>query len=184
MIRLFIALALLLGAVAANAGTPDGTPATVKEIRQAYADAQQQMALSLQEGMHRNDLETTLRYVVPAVGETVETLRCFYSDPEMDTEVWEVRYHPYFITRKYNVSMRKFYEEYLFDAKTGRLLFFYLKGDVFEGGQNEERYYFGPEGRISEIIKGERTLSDETVLRRAESLRSSIRTMLETAANH
>ena len=179
MIRLFIALALLLGTGAA----PDGTPATVKEIRQAYADAQEKMAMSLQEGMHRNDIETTLRYVVPAVGETIETLRCFY-DQDMDTEAWEVRYYPYFITCKYTVSVLHFYEEYLFDAPTGRLLFFFRKSDQYEGGTYEERYYFGPDGRISEIIKGERTLSDETILRRAETFRSSIRSLVENAANH
>lgn len=173
--KLIILLSMLFGL----SSSPDGLPATVKEIRQAYADAHQRIAETTRPGVPRSDMETTFRYMVPAAGETTETIHAFY-ELSIDSEgEWAVHYHPYFIMRSYNISVLKFYEEYLYDADTGKLLFVYISGDTHEGKKNEERYYFGPDGLISEIIQGERTVSLEEILRKAEVLRSSSRPLLD-----
>ena len=58
-------------------------------------------------------------------------------------------YHKlYFITRKYNVGAREYYEEFLFNE--GSLVFYFNKQEA-----NETRYYWGRDGFLHEVVKGE-----------------------------
>jgi len=176
MIRLFFVLFSLL----TWSGEPDGIPSTVAEIRQAYAAAHQAIEDSHHDGVPRNELIETAQYMVPAAGTTNETFCCYY-ELSVDGEEWSVHYNPYFITRKYNIAVHNFYEEYLYDAKSGRLLFVYIQSDGVDGTKNEERYYYGPDGLISEIIKGERTVPDKKLRIHAKILRDSVKTRLDAA---
>ena len=169
---------ILILSLFAWVGGPDGTPSTVQEIRQAYAAAHQEIADSHREGVPRNELVETLQYMVPACGSTTETFCCYYRLQTGETD-GSTHYQPYFITRKYNIAVRNFYEEYLFDAETGRLLFVFIQSDTYEGTQNEERYYYGPDGLISEVIKGERTISDSKLRTYANILSKSVKTRLD-----
>lgn len=120
-------LRFLLMLVLALPGLPqDGLPTTVKEIRQRYADTQQSIAMMHEEEHFRSEIVTTIQRNMPGSG-----------------------------IRKYNVAARKFYEEYLFDAETGKLLFVFLQADSIEnaGTKDETRYYFGPQGLISETSR-------------------------------
>ena len=65
-----------------------------------------------------------------------------------DNESGEMAYCLYLVTRKYNVAARQFYEEYLYDHKSGKALFVYKKYDSCVGDGTkpaEERYYLDNE---------------------------------------
>ena len=162
-------------------GEPDGTPSTVQEIRKAYAAAHQEIEDSHHPNVPRNELVENLEYMIPALGTTYETFCCYYRQT-MDESDWTTRYQPYFITRKYNLSVRNIYEEYLYDTETGRLLFVFIRTDNGDDTINEERYYYGPDGLISTVITGERTISDSKLGVFAKILRDSVKIRLDANA--
>ena len=170
------------GVPAAGAATPDKKSDKVVAIREAYAAALKNVELSKVEGIPHNYMESSLRYVVPALGETFETLRCYY-DQDVETEHWHVVYLPYFLTRKYNFSVRNIYEEYLFDSE-GHLIFVFVKSDSMDGKEKvEERYYFDSDGTlIKELVKGIALNGADVVQRYGQTLYNSIRTQLEANA--
>ena len=174
--RLFLLLALVFPSGAGQ----DHLPSTVKEIRQLYAETQQAIAMMSEEEHLCSRLVTTTQSNLPGSGIRKETVTCYFADYGEDEEEWNPDYRPYFITRKYNVGARKFYEEYLFDGSTGRLIFVFIQGDSSEGGKDETRYYFGPDGLISENIKGDRTAAptSDTALDMALTLRTAVQAQL------
>jgi len=178
MTRFFILILSLF----AWTGEPDGTPSTVQEIRQAYAAAHQMIEDSHHPGVPRNELVENIEYMIPALGTTYETFCCYYQQALDETD-WTTRYHPYFITRKYNMSVKNIYEEYLYDTETGRLLFVFIQTDMGDDSPlNEERYYYGPDGLISTVIKGERTIADGKLSIFAKILRDSVKIRLDANA--
>ena len=75
------------------------------------------------------------------------------------------------MTVKFNAAVRQFYREFLYDAASGKPLFVFLQQDSIDGSQKDEtRYYFGPSGLISEIVKGERVMSEQEAYELATSL--------------
>ena len=155
-----------------------GLPKTVKEVRERYAQAHQEIAdMDLEEHMVCRLISTSQRNM-PAIGIQKETLTAYFNNQDRD-EDWYPIFRLFFLTRKYNVSARNFYEEYLFDAQTGRLIFVFLQGDnYFSESKDETRYYFGEEGLISENIKGERIAEADSILRSAEALRTAAITLI------
>ena len=155
-----------------------GFPKTVKEVRERYAQAHQEIAdMDLEEHMVCRLISTSQRNM-PAIGIQKETLTAYFNNQDRD-EDWYPIFRLFFHTRKYNVSARNFYEEYLFDAQTGRLIFVFLQGDnYFSESKDETRYYFGEEGLISENIKGERIAEADSILRSAEALRTAAITLM------
>jgi hypothetical protein len=149
----------------------------VKAVLAAYSEAKEKIALSSETddpNLH-NDVVSTIRRNLPGSGPSVEIFHCYFDLDVQAEPMWEVHYRPYFITRKYNIAARNFYEEYLYDAASGRLLFVFLQGDTIGGTKNEERYYYDAEGRlVSENIKGERTIQDEDLHYDADLFRSLI----------
>ena len=150
----------------------------VKAVRAAYAAAKEKIRLAQQEdGEVRNDAVATLHYNVPATGPRTTVAHCYF---ELDTDEDGAHYYPYFITLKYNVAAREYYEEYLFHPESGRLLFAFIQQDTYEGGKNEERYYYDDFGKLaSENIKGERTVQDASLVSRAEDYRALIPKFLD-----
>ncbi|MBR1539148.1 MAG: hypothetical protein IJ636_06545 [Bacteroidales bacterium] len=158
-------------------------PRSVKEIRQLYAEVQQGIASMSDEPHSCRQLVSTFQYNVPGTGIRKETQTVYFSeygDSDGWTEEgdWKPDYRPFFLTRKYNIAVHRFYEEYLYDRDSGRLVFVFLQGDSWEDaqGKDETRYYFGPEGLISESIKGERLESVENILKKAGTLYEAART--------
>jgi len=160
---------LLLAAFLPLTAFGQGLPKTVQEVRERYAQAHQEIAeMDLEEHMLCRLVSTSQRNM-PAIGIQKETLTAYFNNQDRD-EDWYPIFRLFFLTRKYNVSARQFYEEYLFDAQTGRL--------VFSESKDETRYYFGEEGLISESIKGERISEADSILRSAEALRTATITLM------
>lgn len=170
---LFFSLPVLLSLAAGVVASAQSETAVVKEIRTAYAAAKEQIKLtSGVEGTPRNDATATIHCNVPGTGPRTEVVHWYF---DLETNEDGARYQPYFITRKYNVAARDFYEEYLFDAGTARLLFVFIQSDNFEGGKNEERYYFDAAGKIvSRNVKGGETVSADALPDQAARIRSLV----------
>lgn len=172
-------LALVLGtALSLSAAAQNRASDVVKEVRAAYAAAKEQIKLtSGEDGAPRNDVTATLHCMVPATGPRTEVFHCYF---ELDTDEDGAHYQPYFITRKYNIAARNFYEEYLFHPASGRLLFAFIQGDDFDGGKNEERYYYDDLGKLASAnIKGERTIGDAQLVSNAEDFRALVPKFLD-----
>jgi len=164
-------LALCLSARAQN------DAGVVKAVRAAYSEAKEKIKLADGDPSPRNDASATLSYNVPGTGPRTTVVHCYF---DLDTDENGAHYQPYFITLKYNIAARAFYEEYLFDPESGRLLFAFLQGDTFEGAKNEERYYYDESGRLASVnVKGERTVEDALLLSRAEDYRRFVPQFLD-----
>ena len=167
-------LVLALGAAASAQNDTD----VVKEVRAAYAAAKEKIQQRQEEtGEPRNDAVVTLHYNVPATGPRTTVAHCYF---DLDTDEDGAHYYPYFITLKYNVAAREFYEEYLFHPESGRLQFVFIQQDTYEGTKNEERYYYDDLGKLASVnIKGERTIADAALVSYAEDLRAIIPRFLD-----
>lgn len=173
----FALLALLIGAAGLSLAARAQDTDVVKSVRAAYAAAKEKIKLNATDEQTRNDAVVTLHHNVPATGPRTTVAHCYY---ELDTDENGAHYYPYFITLKYNVAARNFYEEYLFHPESGRLLFAFLQSDTFEGTKNEERYYFDDLGKLASVnVKGERTVGDADLVSRAEDYRALIPKFLD-----
>lgn len=178
ILRLF----LIVWAALALTPAPDKKSDIVKNIRAEYAATQKRIAEMDMEEHMRSQLTTTVQKNMNAIGIRKETITCFFDDfREMP---WEEApdFKPYFITRKFNAAVHKFYQEYLFDSETGRILFIFLQGDSYEveGTKDETRYYFGPDGAlVQEIVKGERLATPEDAVKQATLLYDSAKAQLD-----
>ena len=177
MLRFLFLLVLALPVI-----PQDGLPTTVKEIRQLYTDTQQGIALMSDEEHLRKELVTTIQRNMPGTGIRKETVTCYFAEfgDDLDPD-----YRPYFVTRKYNVAAHRFYEEFLFDAETGKLLFVFRQGDSYEtaGAKDETRYYFGPQGLLSENIKGERRETADEAINMANECYKALKASLDGFKN-
>ena len=159
---------LALGVAALAQNNPD----VVKEVRAAYAAAKEKISLADGDRSPRNDAVVTLQYNVPATGPRTTVAHCYF---DLDTDENGAHYYPYFITLKYNVAAREYYEEYLFHPESGRLQFVFIQQDTYEGTKNEERYYYDDLGKLAAVnITGERTVEDAMLVSHAEDLRMII----------
>ena len=159
---------LALGVAALAQNNPD----VVKEVRAAYAAAKEKISLADGDRSPRNDAVVTLHYNVPATGPRTTVAHCYF---DLDTDENGAHYYPYFITLKYNVAAREYYEEYLFHPESGRLQFVFIQQDTYEGTKNEERYYYDDLGKLAAVnITGERTVEDAMLVSHAEDLRMII----------
>ena len=169
----FALLALLIGVAGLPLAAQGQNSEVVKYVREAYTRAKEKIKMTTgNESVPRNDVTATFRYMVPATGGRTEVFHAYF---DLETDEEGAHYLPYFITRKYNVSVRDVYEEYLFDAETGLLLFVFIQSDNFEGGKDEERYYFGAMGElVHQIIKGGEPCDADVLLLNAARLRGLI----------
>ena len=167
---------ILMLSLAGAAGAQDGLPATVKEVRQKYAEAQQAIAMMDVEEHTRSQVTLSLQRNVPAIGIQKETVTCFFENFENNKEgEWGFIYRPFFMTVKFNAAVRQFYREFLYDTASGKPIFVFLQQDSIRGDQKDEtRYYFGPSGLISENIKGERIMSQQEAYDKAVSLQATL----------
>ena len=80
------------------------------------------------------------------------------------------RSNVYFITRRFNIAARPCYQEFLFDEKTGDLIFAFLQEEGFEGQTNQTRYYWNKSGLLQDLVKGERVMDEVFTARLATDL--------------
>jgi hypothetical protein len=136
--------------------------AQVTKIRKLYAEAKEVMANKKKAGQPLDETTVTSNYMAPGAGPIKDVTHYYYSG-EFDENLGNVYYTPYFITRKYNVGAREYYEEFLFDK--GSLVFYFCKS------QNDEtRYYWGVGGFFHEVIKGQKQMDEVFAARLANDL--------------
>ena len=120
------------------AGTLQAQNAQVAKIRKMYAQAKETMAQKKKAELPPDETVVTSNYMAAGAGPIKDVTHYFYSG-DFDETLGNQYYTPYFITRKYNVGAREYYEEFLFDK--GSLVFYFNKS------QNDEtRYYWAPGG--------------------------------------
>ena len=101
----------------------------------------------------------------PGAGPRNESIQFYFTLDEDETSDSFYSRTPYLITRSYNVAPRKFYEEYLYDAK-GRLIFFYSSNDSYESeAKDESRYYWNTSAKLVHQQKQGETLYSEAQAR-------------------
>ena len=162
MERLLLSLmALLMVATAGAQSSPEGK-ARVTEIRKMYVEAKEIISNKKKAELPLDETVVTSSYMAPGAGPIKDVTRYYYTG-EFDENLGNVYYTPYFITRKYNVGAREYYEEFLFD-KSG-LAFYYCKSD-----NDETRYYWGANGFFHEMIKGQKQMDEVFASRLANDL--------------
>ena len=135
------------------------------EIRKMYAEAKETMANKKNSELPPDETVVTSNYMAPGTGPVKDVTHYYYTG-EFDENLGIVYHTPYFISRKYNVGAREYYEEFLFDK--GNLVFYFNKS------QNDEtRYYWGPNNFFHELIKGEKQMDEVLASRLAQELKNA-----------
>lgn len=170
-LRQLLLTAFAIIALAAAAEQPDPV---ISSIRDAYQLAKESSKKN--KGMG-NEMVTTLNYTVRGKGKTTETLHFFYNTVEGTYAMTEDRdphffYYPlYFVTRSYNIGKQKYYEEYLFNPSSQRLLFA-LTQDYDENGKRFDRRFYFHNGSVYSVDgPGITSFMKEHVYYQAEELR-------------
>lgn len=162
LVNLILLLALAVTVQAQNA--------QVAKIRKMYADAKEVMANKKKAELPPDETVVTSHYMAPGAGPIKDVTHYFYTG-EFDDNLGNVYYTPYFITRKYNVGAREYYEEFLFD--NGSLVFYFCKS------QNDEtRYYWGAGGFFHEAIKGQKMMDEVFASRLANDLKDAFNKLM------
>lgn len=157
-IALFILLFVLTGIVQAQ-------NAQVAKIRKMYAEAKEVISNKKKAEVPLDETVVTSNYMAPGAGPIKDVTHYFYTG-EFDENLGNVYYTPYFMTRKYNVGAREYYEEFLYDK--GSLVFYFCKS------QNDEtRYYWGVGGFFHEDIKGQKMMDEVFASRLANDLKDA-----------
>ena len=149
MKNFLITIVLLLSAMAVQAQTSPAQKKEVADIRKQYAEAKQEMEgldKMEREGFPPNKTVFSSNYNEAVTGPTKEVITYYYRvayDKEADMPF----HRPFFITRKFNVAAKEFYQEFLYD-KAGNLKFFFEKNP-----DGETRYYYCSDD-VYDIVKG------------------------------
>lgn len=144
------------------AGTMQAQNAQVAKIRKMYAQAKETMAQKKAAELPPDETVVTSNYMAAGAGPVKDVTHYFYTG-DFDENLGNQYYTPYFITRKYNVGAREYYEEFLFDK--GSLVFYFNKG------QNDEtRYYWGPDSFFHQVVKGQKMMDEVFAVRLANDL--------------
>ena len=154
--RLLAMTVYILTVMGVQAQTTLAAKARVTEIRQMYAKAKAKIEQNEQSErllIPREDMLITTFCNMPGTGPKREDIHYYFLN-QADGDEMIVYFQPYFITRKYNVAAREFYEEYLYDHERRQLVFAFLRGiDIDDGKPWEVRYYWGENGLVHESGK-------------------------------
>ena len=146
-------------------GTLQAQNAQVANIRKMYAQAKEMMTQKKPAGVPPNETVVTSNYMAAGAG-PVKDVTHYYYNGDFDENLGAEYYTPYFMTRKYNVGAREYYEEFLYDK--GSLVFYFSK---CQG--NETRFYWGAGGFFHEDIKGEKQMDEVYASRLANDLKDA-----------
>ena len=158
-------VAAILFTIDCSLFTASAQNAQVAKIRQLYAAVKQEVENRKKAELPPNEMVVSNNYMAPGAGPIKEEIHYVY-DCDYSEEARTYVYTPQFITRRYNVGPRQYYEEMLFDK--GSLVFYFQK--LLD---NETRYYWGPNGFLHEAIKGERETDEVLAAREANRLKAA-----------
>lgn len=86
-------------------------------------------------------------------GPMMDKLEFYYNEIEDDMQPYPVGYELVIVRRTYNISARKYFEEYVYDAN-GKPLFLFVCYDDFDGVKTEVRGYYDENAQlISSVCK-------------------------------
>lgn len=149
MKNILLTIVLFLSAMAVQAQTSPAAKKDVADIRKLYAEAKQEMEgldkLEL-EGLPPNKTVFSSNYNEAGTGPTKEVIT-YYHRVAYDEESMMPLHRPFFITRKFNVAAKEFYQEFLYSTN-GDLKFFFEKNP-----DGETRYYYCQDD-VYDVIKG------------------------------
>ena len=120
----------------------------VKEIRKIYSNTQEHIKHSLELEETNNSMKIDMSRMFGGSGMQQKKMEFYYNVDDSRTN--GVGWNLYFVRVSYNYAVRQFYEEYLFDEETGKIMFIYKKADSYDNNvmYNEERCYFYPDGTL------------------------------------
>lgn len=152
MKKIFVFSLTMLLALALNAQTAQQKN-RVAEVRKAYQEALRYSEESQMEPEMDNSAVITIKRMFGGSGMQNKKMEFFYTpdDSRMEGTGWTL----YFVRTSYNYSARKFYDEYLFDKKTGQLIFCFRQNDSYETekpAKEEYRSYFYKDGKHCQTI--------------------------------
>ena len=165
-----VMMVAILFAIHCTVFTASAQDAQVAKIRKLYAEAKAGIEQKKKAELPPNETVVSSNYMAPGAGPIKDVTHYFY-DSDFDEEMGAYIYTPYFITRKYNVGAIDFYEEFLFDK--GSLVFYFCKTE-----SAETRYYWGPNGFLREMLKGDPILDDAFAARLAGDLKAAFDKMM------
>ena len=163
-------MALLMMTLTIQAQSSPEGKARVEEIRKMYAEAKEIMANKKKAELPPDETVVTSNYMAPGAG-PIKDVTHYYDTGDFDENLGNMFYTPYFITRKYNVGAREYYEEFLFDE--GDLVFYFIKSE-----NDETRYYWGPNNFFYEAIKGQKQMDEVFASRLAQELTSAFNNLM------
>ena len=166
---------MLMGcAIVALAMAAEQPDPVIASITDAYQQAK--AATKKNKGMG-NEMVTTLDYTVLGKGKTTETLHFYFNSVQgtyllTDDQDPHFIYYPlYFITRSYNIGKQKYYEEYLFDSTSQRLLYASTQ-DYDDNGKRIDRQFYFLDGSVYNVIGPAATpFMEDCVIMQADELR-------------
>lgn len=152
MKKLLILSFAMFVAFAANAQTTQQKN-RVAEIRKTYQEALRYSEESQMEPEMDNSTVITIKRMFGGSGMQNKKMEFFYTpaDERTDGTGWTL----YFVRTSYNYAARKFYDEYLFDKKTGNLIFCFRQCDSYDSekpAKEEYRSYFYKDGKHCQTI--------------------------------
>ena len=159
MRKALTAIALLIGLVV------QAQDNQLAQIRKQYAEAKQSIEKRQKADLTPNDMVVNSNYMAPGAGPVNDVTHYFYSG-NYEENIETYIYTPFFITHKYNVGAKSYYEEFLFDGDS--LVFYFCRSD-----NDETRYYWGKNGFFHEIVKGDRNMDDAFAVRLAYDLKDA-----------
>ena len=169
-------LLCLLASLSMQAQQDKKTADRLTDIREQYAKAMSWMAGEHEEDNMNYETSIQTNRVIPALGSINETIHFYFGlDEEKFEEDLTVAYLPYFMDRRYFFGPREYFEEYLFDLKTGKLIYFSRINDNYDGGKDETRLYLGKKGKevVHKEIKGDEPATENEALAIAERLKKT-----------
>ncbi len=147
MKKLLCLMACVCGLMSAYAQKTAAEKACVAEVRKMYQEAKAMMAENDKHEETQNDMVVTVSSMEPAVGGQVVNYH-YYFNIDYSEEANQYVSKPYFVTKKFNVTVRNYYLEYLYDPDSVTLRFVFAKWQDYSGETVEERYYFDKDGRM------------------------------------
>lgn len=169
---IMLAISLNVAAQKANSvGTPKKQAEVVADIRKKYAEAKERQEFRKKAELPPDETVVTSNYMAAGAG-PVKDVTHYYFNGDFDEDLGCEKYEVYFMTRKYNVGAREYYQEFLFNDE-GSLIFFFEKSEA-----DETRYYWGESGLVKEDIKGERQMDEVFASRLSYELRNAFNLLM------
>lgn len=170
-LRQIMLMGCAIVALAMAAEQPDPVIASIKD---AYQQAKE--ATKKYKGMG-NEMVTTLEYTVLGKGKTTENLHFYFNSVQGtymltdDPDPHFIYYPLYLVTRSYNIGKQKYYEEYLFDSSSQRLIYASTQ-EYDNNGKRIDRQFYFYDGSVYNVIGPAATpFMEDCVIMQANELR-------------